>query len=148
MLLRNYDIFISHAWKYNDDYFRLMGLLNAAPYFQYRNYSVPTHDPLAPPGTRISDARLASLLDAQIRPVQCLLVIAGMYAAHRYWMDKEIAIAQSYKKPIIGIHPWGQERIPLAVQAATHEMVNWSTASVVGAIRRRSLVASRGLLSA
>jgi MTH538 TIR-like domain (DUF1863) len=139
MFLRNYDIFISHAWKYNDDYYRLEALLKAAPHFKYRNFSVPTHDPLAPPGTRISDARLAALLDAQIRPVQCVLVIAGMYAAHRYWMDKEIAIAQSYNKPIVGLVPRGQERIPVAVQVAAHELVGWSTYSIVDAIRRKAL---------
>lgn len=137
--LRNYDIFISHAWQYNDAYYRLEALLKAAPYFQYRNYSVPRHDPLVFPGTPIGQAKLASMLDAQIRPVQCVLIIAGMYAAHRYWIDKEIAIAQSYAKPIIGVIPWGQLRVPLAVQAAAHELASWSTVSVVSAIRRRAL---------
>lgn len=137
--LRNYDIFVSHAWRYNDDYYRLMGLLNTALYFQYRNYSVPTHDPLVAAGLIVGNQRLFNMLDAQIRPVQCVLVIAGMYAAHRYWMDKEIGIAQSYAKPIIGIIPWGAQRIPDAVAAAAHEMVGWNTGSIVDAIRRRSL---------
>jgi hypothetical protein len=137
--LRNYDIFVSHAWRYNEDYYRLEALLRAAPNFQYRNYSVPTHDPLVNPGTPVGEARLSAMLDAQIRPVQCVLVIAGMYAAHRFWIDKEIAFAQSYFKPIIGLVPWGQERVPLSVQAAAHEMVNWSTSSIVEAIRRRAL---------
>ena len=138
-LLRNYDLFISHAWRYNDAYYRLMDLLDAALYFQYRNYSVPTHDPLVDPGTVIGQTRLGNLLDAQIRPVQCVLVIAGMYAAHRFWIDKEIAFAQMYNKPIIGLVPWGQERVPLSVQAAAHEMVGWNTSSIVDAIRRRAL---------
>ncbi len=137
--LRNYDVFISHAWRYDDDYYRLVNLLSAAPNFQYRNYSVPNHDPLVDPGTRIGQERLSTMLDAQIRPVQCVLVIAGMYAAHRFWIDKEIAFAQSYDKPIIGVVPWGQERVPLSVQAAAHEMVGWNTVSIVDAIRRQAL---------
>jgi hypothetical protein len=137
--LRNYDLFISHAWAYNEAYYRLEALLNAAPYFQYRNYSVPTHDPVMDPGTAIGQTRLGNLLDAQIRPVQCVLVIAGMYAAHRFWIDKEIAFAQMYSKPIIGLIPWGQERVPASVQSAAHEMVGWNTASIVDAIRRRAL---------
>jgi len=139
MLLRNYDIFISHAWAYNEAYYRLENLLKQAPHFQFRNYSVPTHDPLIHPGTRVGQERLASLLDAQIRPVQCVLVIAGMYAAHRFWIDKEIAIAQSYNKPIVGLVPWGQERVPQSVQFAAHEMVGWNSASIVDAVRRRAL---------
>jgi hypothetical protein len=137
--LRNYDIFISHAWRHNDDYYRLEALLKAAPNFQYRNFSVPTHDPLVNPGTRIGQQRLEELLDRQIRPIQCLLVIAGMYAAHRFWIDKEIGLAQSYNKPIIGVAPWGQERLPQSVQFAAHDFVRWNTDSVVGAIRKWAL---------
>lgn len=137
--LRNYDIFISHAWKYGDDYYRLVNLLQNAPYFKYRNFSVPQHDPLAPPGTPIGDVLLAQKLEAQIRPVQCVLVIAGMYAAHRFWIDKEIAFAQSYYKPIIGIEPWGSQRVPESVKAAANAMVGWNTAKIVEAIRHWAL---------
>ena len=138
-LLRNYDIFISHAWRYNETYYRLLNLLNSALYFQYRNYSAPAHDPLANPDNPITQIHLSTLIDKQIRPVQCVLVIAGMYAAHRYWIDKEIAFAQSYGKPIVGLVPWGQERISLSVQYAAHEMVGWNTDSIVNAIRRWAL---------
>jgi hypothetical protein len=65
--------------------------------------------------------------------------IAGMYAAHRFWIDKEIAIAQYYNKPIVGVVPWGQERIPESVQFAAHKMVRWNTESIVGAIRDLAL---------
>lgn len=138
-ILRNYDLFVSHAWRYNEAYYRLEALLQAAQYFQYRNYSVPAHDPLIDPGTPIGQARLEALLDAQIRPVQCVIVIAGMYAAHRFWIDKEIGFAQSYNKPIIGLIPWGQERVPTSVQFAAHEMVGWNTDSIVNAVRRWAL---------
>jgi hypothetical protein len=137
--LRNYDLFISHAWKYGDAYDRLENLLKQAPNFHFRNYSVPSNDGVVDSSKRVPEATLASLLDKQIRPVQCVLVIAGMYAAHRYWMDKEIAFAQMYNKPIVGLIPWGQERIPESVQAAAHEMVGWNTDSIVAAIRRRAL---------
>jgi hypothetical protein len=137
--LRWYSLFISHAWAYNDAYYRLEALIAQAPYFQYRNYSVPKHDPLVNPNTVVGQNRLFSLLDHQIRPAQCVLVIAGMYAAHRFWIDKEIAIAQSYGKPIVGLIPWGQERIPQSVQFAANEMVGWNTQSIVAAIRRWSL---------
>ena len=44
--LHRYRLFISHAWEYNDDYYRLIGMLNNAPNFIYSNYSVPEHDPV------------------------------------------------------------------------------------------------------
>lgn len=36
-----YNLFISHSWAYSDAYKRLVALLDAKPYFSYRNYSVP-----------------------------------------------------------------------------------------------------------
>jgi hypothetical protein len=137
--LRNYDIFVSHAWQYNDDYYRLIDLLDNAPNFQYRNYSVPTHDPLVDPATPVGERKLAQMLDAQIRPIQCLLVIAGMYAHHKYWIDKEMAIAESYGKPMLAVIPHGQQRVPTGVRERCHEEVHWNTASIVDAIRRRAL---------
>lgn len=137
--LRNYDIFVSHAWQYNQDYYNLIDLLSKALYFQFRNYSVPTHDPLVNPATPVGQKRLADMLDLQIRPTQCVLVIAGMYANHKYWIDKEMAIAESYGKPMIGLIPWGQQRVPVGVQERCHEMVHWNTTSIVDAIRRLAL---------
>ena len=49
--LKTYDLFISHAWKYNEDYYRLVDMLNNAPNFKWRNYSVPEHDPVLIPMT-------------------------------------------------------------------------------------------------
>ena len=34
--MKIYDLFISHAWKYNDEYYRLERLLNEYNYFAYR----------------------------------------------------------------------------------------------------------------
>jgi hypothetical protein len=62
--LRSYSIFISHAWRYDDDYTRMVNLLDRAPRFLYRNYSVPRHDPAIANST----VALQQALDAQMRP--------------------------------------------------------------------------------
>jgi len=33
-------------------------------------------------------------LDEQVRPASCVLIIAGMYVAHSYWIKKEIDMLQ------------------------------------------------------
>ncbi len=91
------------------------------------------------PNTPVGDRRLKQELDDQIRPAQCVVVIAGMYAAYRKWIQYEIDKAQEWGKPIIGLRPWGAERIPQEVVNAADEMVYWNTSSIVDAIRRRSL---------
>ena len=88
--MKIYDLFISHAWKYNDEYYRLEKLLNEYNYFTYRNYSVPEHDPL----DFNSVKELVQKLDEQIRQSSVVLVIGGMYCTYRKWIQKEIEIAK------------------------------------------------------
>jgi hypothetical protein len=135
--LKTYDLFLSHVWRRteNSEYYRLQKLLNEASNFSWRNYSVPEHDPL---GTK-TDRELRQALDQHIRPVNCFLVVSGMYVNHRKWIQVEIDIAKTYSKPIIGIIPWGQERVPAELQSVVKEMVGWQTSSIVNAIRRWSL---------
>lgn len=135
--LKTYDLFLSHVWRSadNSEYYRLANLLYEAPYFYWRNYSVPEHDPL---GT-MTDGELREALYRQIAPVNCFLVVAGIYVNHRKWIQEEIEIAEHYSKPIVGVVPWGQERVPMQVQDVAHKMVGWQTSSIVAGIRRWSL---------
>ena len=110
-------------------------MLDAAPNFYYQNYSVPEHDPLH---TR-TNRELEQELYHQIRPTHIVIILAGMYVSYRYWIQKEINIALSLDKPIIGIVPWGSQRIPRAVQDVADEIVGWNTSSIVRAIRENAL---------
>lgn len=132
--LHTYRIFISHAWRYNDEYYRLVNLLDNASNFKYANYSVPNHDPLDANST----AKLRGALKRQINPVEVVLIIAGMYANHSDWIQFEMDHAAQLGKPMIGVKPWGGQRTPQAVVDAVDELVNWSTVSIVDAIRRHA----------
>ena len=130
--LKNYRVFISHAWEYNADYYRLIEMLDEAPLFNWSNYSVPEHDPLDMKG-------LPAALERQIAPTNIVIILSGMYAAHSDWIQNEIDIAVEKSKPIIGIAPWGQQNIPVVVQEAAEEIVGWNTSSIVDAIRKYAL---------
>ena len=41
-----YNLFISHSWTYGDSYDRLIEMLDDAPNFYYKDYSVPKNDPI------------------------------------------------------------------------------------------------------
>ena len=130
--LKTYDLFISHAWRYDADYSRLVKLLRNASLFKWRNYSVPQHDPLE---TK-TDRELEYALHRQIQPVNTVLIISGMYVNYREWIQYEIDVALHYDKPIIGIRPWGSERVPVDVRSVADVMVGWNTKSIVAAIRK------------
>lgn len=125
-------IFISHAWGYSDHYNTIVNWLNNAPNFSWSNCSVPSTNAL-PDKT---SAGLSRGMTRQISPAQVVLILGGMYAAHSAWIEYEISEAQRMGKVIIGIKPWGQERIPLSVQnASICDPVGWNSASVVSAVR-------------
>lgn len=129
---KTYGLFISHAWEYSDQYRRIEAMLNDAPHFAWRNYSVPEHDPLHAKTNRELEAALRN----QIKPASAVIILAGMYVSYREWIQKEIDIAREMGKPIIAIAPRGSQKIPQAVQEAADVVVGWTTASITDAIRR------------
>lgn len=135
---RQYKLFISHAWDYGGEYESVVNLLNADARFRWENLSVPEEQPifaslLFPKSYRY----MVRQLDERIRRSDCLLVIGGMYVAHRGWIQSEIEAAQEFGKPIIAIRPRGSERMPTVLSGATEE-VGWMTDSIIAAIRRQA----------
>ena len=139
--LKTYDLFISHAWKYGDEYTRLENLLKNANNFYYRNYSAPSDKPLHNLDSTdvITKAQIENAIKRKISPVNVVLVVSGMYANNRYWMEKEIRTAILLNKPIIAVKPYGNTLIPDYIRACADEVVNWNTESIVSAIRRRAI---------
>lgn len=127
---KTYNIFISHAWKYDEHYSKVVGWLNDSD-ITWKNYSVPQHDPADANNTK----KLKEALTAQINPTSAVLIIAGMYAAYSTWIDYEIDEAIRMGKTIVGIEPWGQERIPKKIQDNATKMVGWNSTSVIKAIK-------------
>lgn len=130
--LHRYRLFISHAWQYNTDYYRLLQMLDNASNFIYANYSVPEHDPV----DANNNTKLKEELRQQIRPVEVVIILGGMYVAYSDWIQFEIDFATALSKPILGIRPWGAQVMPTAVQDAADEIVGWNTSTIVAAIRR------------
>ena len=127
-----YNLFISHSWSYSDQYNRLVALLNAAPYFSYKNYSVPKDDPIhnAPYQYQLREA-----ICRQMQPASCVIILAGVYSSYSKWINIEIELVKSMNKKIIAVEPWGSLRTSLAVKSAADEIVGWNTSSIVRAIR-------------
>jgi MTH538 TIR-like domain (DUF1863) len=127
-----YRIFVSHAWDYSQEYYDLINRLNDYPNFDYRNYSVPEHDRLD------TTTQLGQKLLNQMNPAQVVIILAGMYAAHSEWIQYEIDQAVRLGKPIIAVKPWGQERVPLAIQNAATVVHGWNISPIIQSIRNLS----------
>ena len=133
--LRNYHILISHSWHYNDHYSKIESWLNSANYFDWSDYSVCCDKPL---DTK-TDAELKQALTNRISNCSCVIVVSGMYANYSKWIDYEIDEAIRLNKPIVGLRPWGQERVPSKIYANATTMVGWNRDNLIKAIREYAL---------
>ena len=130
--LRTRNIFISHVWKRDEHYWKVVEWLDEASNFSWENCSVPEHDS-CPDDSTIE--ALTRCMDSQINKADCIVIFAGMYATHSSWIKYEIEKAYWENKTIIGVKPWGQERMPQVVQDYADVIVGWNRESVVKAIR-------------
>ena len=67
-------IFISHAWRYNQHYNRIVEWFNEAPNFYWKNCSVPSDDALPDKTSR----GLSEGMTRQISPSQVVVILGGM----------------------------------------------------------------------
>lgn len=135
--LTNYRLFISHSWTYGDAYDKLVNFFNEHPNFKWANYSVPKDDPIhnAPNQTALYNA-----IKNQIAPVNCVIMLAGVYSTFSKWINNEIEIAKKvYNKPIIAVEPWGSEKTSQIVKNNADAIVKWQSTSIVQAIRQYSI---------
>jgi MTH538 TIR-like domain (DUF1863) len=106
-------VFISHAWKYTEDYDTLASWIfnenwkSGQASLDFRNFSVPKNDPIhnAPTNRALRDA-----IFNQIARSHVIVIPTGMYASHSAWIEKEIDGANGYSKPILAVTPRGQLR--------------------------------------
>ncbi len=127
-----YNLFISHSWAYNHQYEGLVKLLDAAPYFSYKNYSVPKDDPIHNAPTNLA---LKAAIRRQMASTSCVLILAGVYSTYSKWINIEIELAKELGKRIIAIEPWASERTSSVVKDSADKIVGWNTNSIVNAIR-------------
>ena len=78
---------------------------------------------------------LKEKITEQIRHASVVIILAGMYAAHSSWIDYEINEAIRMGKPILGVAPWSQERIPLKISDNANLMVRWNKDSVINGFK-------------
>lgn len=135
--LKTYRLFISHSWNYGDAYEKLVSFFNEHSNFEWTNYSVPKDDPIhdAPNQTALYNA-----IKNQISPVNCVVILAGVYSTYSKWINKEIEISKEvFSKPIVAVEPWGSEKISKIVKDNADAIVKWQSASIVNAIRNYSI---------
>ena len=137
MSTHNINVFISHSWAYSIHYEKLESWIFEETWnvgqasLNFKNFSAPRSDPIHSAG---SDAQLKEKIYNKIALCHVVIIPTGMYANYSYWIRKELDGSSDYKKPVLGVNPWAQERKSAIVQQAAAKTVGWNKESVINAI--------------
>lgn len=136
-----YRTFISHAWAYNETYWAIRRMLDAArdgyADFDYVDYSIPDHNPvLDTKGTLLTGPRLlAAAIQTRIKQSSVLLVPARMFTAQSDWVTKEIDYAVSIGTRVIAVRSRATQRAPIELIQKAHSTVDANYRSLYNAIK-------------
>jgi len=134
-MAKNFKIFISHSWTYHRDLVKLRNLLQSRGYFNVEFLEASADTPI----NSANAYYVKQTLKTKILASQIVLAIAGIYATRSEWVNYELETAYANNIPIIGVIPFGQERISSVVQRYAVEIVRWNTESIVKPIRAHAL---------
>jgi len=131
-----YDLFITHAWRFHDDWTRFAELMDDAAGISWRNFSLPWHDPAMDPRTEVGGKFIRDFLETQIIPARCVIFLSGVYEvkSNRRWLDLEIEMARHHGKPVLGLPALGSDTVPDEVRAFCDGTSAWNTADIQNAI--------------
>ena len=123
-------IFISHSWRYSDEYNKLIKILKEAK-VAFKDYSAPKEAPITNADTY---RQLRMELYEKIRNCNCFIFFSGLSSTYSDWIEEELKIAMELGKPIICIAPRGQvHHSKLRVHADVN--VGWDGPCIIRAIK-------------
>lgn len=131
-----YDIFITHAWRYHDDWMRLSSLFDGEKTIKWRNFSVPWYDPALDPNTELGARAIRGWIDGQIRPVIGTVLLDGVYAVKstRNWLKLEVELSRNHMKPVVVLPAHGTSTVSAEAAALADAVVGWDALQIVGVL--------------
>ena len=133
---RNYDLFVTHAWRFHEDWTKFTEFMDQIPGILWRNFSLPWHDPAISPNTEVGGRFIRSSLESQIIPVHVVVLLAGVYAIRsaRLWVDMEVEMAKKHNKPIIAMPAINKDSIPDELVTLCDASSGWDAARLIATI--------------
>ena len=131
-----HDLFITHAWRYHEDWTKISAMLDAVRGLAWRNFSVPWHDPAMDPNSEVGGKFIRNFLETQLIPVDGVILLAGVYRINsaRHWVKLEVEMARNHKKPIIGIPAIGDAIVADEVKSLCDATVGWDATALIATL--------------
>lgn len=119
-------LFISHNGEDNEEYLNFFHRLLEAPDFEWKDYGIPGEND-------------TFQLEDQIKPVQLVIILSGLYNHHTQLIQKQIEISRKMNKPIILIRPYGMEQVPAQLEPLAQDIIGWNRVCIIETIEKSIL---------
>src|SRR5262245_17033634 len=133
-----YDLFLTHAWRYTDEWQGLVALLDEKLPHKWRNWSLPWYDTSIEKLTPEGHAELIRLLKGQIAWASAIVVVPETVSTTegRMWLDTQLEIARAHEKPVIGVLPTDGRPFPSELAARVSTVVPRDANEITQAVER------------
>ncbi len=131
------DLFLTHAWRYHEDWKHMIDVLNTQGVRTWRNFSLPWYDPALDPRTPEGGEIVRRNLESQIIPCDAVVLLSGVYeqVGCRKWVDMEIDMARRHGKLIIAVPAIGATEPSAEVRALADVVMGWDGPAIIVAAR-------------
>jgi antiphage defense system Thoeris ThsB-like protein len=130
------DLFITHAWRYHQDWKHLVDILNAHDARGWRNFSLPWYDPALDPRTEKGGAVVRWNLESQIIPAHAVILLDSVVTepGTRKWLDYELKMATKHHKPVLALPRWAESDVSAEVKERADTILTWDAAAILTAV--------------
>jgi hypothetical protein len=132
-----WDLFITHAWRYHEDWIRISELLDAESGLSWRNFSVPWHDPAMDPNTEVGGRFVRDWLETQIIPVNGVILLASVYerGSAKRWVSLELEFARHHGKPVVAVPAHGSTALSDEVARLADAVAPWEARTIIATFK-------------
>jgi hypothetical protein len=133
-----YDLFLTHAWNYTDEWQGLVALMDEYVPGKWRNWSLPWHDTSIDRYSEDGRVQLEKLLRGHIAQASCVILVPETMdrAEGRMWLDKQLALARRYAKPVIGVLPQDGGLFPDELAPSVSAIVPRNASRIIAVLDR------------
>ena len=130
-MARSYILFFSHSLMYKNALKTQKKFLDDAEHFTYYDRSLDPEDPIH---SSESEDELDEAIEDKVQGADAVVILAGVFQDYEKWVRKEIEHAKKYKKPVIVIEPWEEERTHVVVQKSADAIIDWDKTLLIETI--------------
>lgn len=136
MTERIYDLFITHAWRYHDDWTRVGEMFDKLLGNSWRNFSVPWYDPALDPNTEVGKRLVHRWLEQQIVPTCGVIILSSVYEnkSAQKWSVLEVELARKYQKLVVGLPTFGAAHMAPEAAALVDVQCPWDAKQIIAAL--------------